>query len=500
VTRRLGPPAAVLLVLAVVYLIAWATQPSATHATARAAVSQAVAVTAADRSCPPPAPGTGEAHIAMIAVPSSGPAAAAPSPVHGVAAQTGTATLSAVPAAAGNSAAHSAAPVTVSTPGALTAVSAPQASASGGTHIVATGPMAAGFEAEQATAGGLGTVSCTHPGSDMWFVGTGQGAGAPLIRLYLMNTGAMAASVDLTMLTDAGVQAGPVAGITVSPHQYVAENIASFVEGSAALALHVQTSSGQVAAAVWEGNGSAGTWLPQASAPATQLVIPGLTAASSAARLFIAVPGAADANVKVTALTAQGRFLPFGSSPVNAPAAASSSFPLSSLGASAAGLVLSSTVPIVAGVLVPGDGIGSFSTAVAPVSEQGVVAGNPAGGGQTAGLVLSAPAGAVQASITVVPSLTPGRKGQAPQGSSQLATVAAGHTTAVTVRPPRGDQQPFAIVVTPQAGSGPLYAARVVTSGGSGLSGPVVSVLPVPSALTVITLPPARASYSAVLP
>jgi hypothetical protein len=494
--RRLGLFGAVLLALAVVYVIAWRTQPGSGHA-APAAAPQTVAVTAVDRSCPPPAPGSGQAHIAMIAMPSGARAAAGPA--RG-AAQPATATLSAVPAAttAGSKSSAKPVPVTASAPGALTTVSAPQAGSFGGTQIVATGQMAAGFEAEQATAGGLGTVACTHPGSDMWFVGTGQGAGASTIRLYLMNTGTVAASVDVTILTDAGLQSGLNDGITVPPHQYMLEDIAPLVRGSAALVLHVQTSSGQVAAAVWEGSGSTGTWLPQASAPATQVVIPGLTAASSAARLFIAVPGAGDANVKVTALTAQGKYLPFGSSPVNSPAAAASSFALSSLGASASAIELSSSVPITAAVLVPGNGIGSVTAAAAPVTEQGIVAGNPAGGGLTVGLVLSAPAGAVRASITVVSSE---RQGQADQGTPQLATVAAGHTVAVTVRPARGDDdRPFAIVVTPQAGSGPLYAARVVISGGNGLSGPLASVLPVPSALTAVTLPPTRDSYAAVLP
>jgi uncharacterized protein DUF5719 len=492
-TRRFGLFGAVLLALALVYLITWRTQPDPAHAAAQAPASRTVAVTAVNRSCPPPAPGSGQAHIAMTAMPSSGTRATAAGP-----AQPATATLSAVPAATATGRQPSAkpVPVTASASGALTTVSAPEAGSFGGTQIVATGPMAVGFEAEQATASGLGTVACTHPGSDMWFVGTGQ-EGASTIRLYLMNTGTMAASVDVTIVTDAGLQSGLNDGITVPPHQYVQEDIAPFVRGSAALLLHVQTSTGQVAAAVWEGSGSTGAWLPQASAPATQMVIPGLTAASSAARLFIAVPGAGNANVKVTALTAQGKFLPFGSSPVNSPAAAASSFTLSSLGASASAIELSSSVPITAAVLVPGNGIGSFTAAVAPVTEQGIVAGNPVGGGLTVGLVLSAPAGSVRASIAVVPSE---RQGRAPQGTAQLVTVAAGHTTAVTVRPARGDNQPFAIVVTPRAGSGPLYAARVVVSGGNGLSGPLTSVLPVPSALTSVALPPTRDSYAAVLP
>ncbi len=78
-------------------------------------------------------------------------------------------------------------------------------------------------------------------------------------------------------------------------------------------------------------------------------------------------------------------------------------------------------------------------------------------------------------------------------------TVAAGHTLAVTVPRPTG-RQPFSIVLTPSAGSGPLYAARVVTSGTGGLSAALVSLLPVQSALTEITLPVAQNSYTAVLP
>jgi hypothetical protein len=40
----------------------------------------------------------------------------------------------------------------------------------------------------------------------------------------------------------------------------------------------------------------------------------------------------------------------------------------------------------------------------------------------------------------------------------------------------------------------------VVTSGTGGLSAPLSSLLPVASAMTSITLPPAQDSYTAVLP
>jgi hypothetical protein len=514
--RRVGLAGLALVVLAVAYVVAWRAGPATSKPAATPSAVNAT-VTSITRSCPPPAPNTGSAHIAMLAMPATTAAKTSQAP-------TGSVALSAVPAAAvpakpasaghspgkkpsptstkpaANAATQAAQPVTVSVPGTQATVAAPQADSFGGTALAATGQMAEGFEAEQATSSGMGTVSCTHPSSDMWFVGTGTGAGAADVRLYLMNTGDLAASVDLTILTDSGLQNGTGSAITVAPHQFVMQDIAPFVHGSQALALHVQTTSGQIAASVWEGGSSGrsgGTWLPEAAAPSSTLVIPGLTVASSSARLFITVPGANDARVTVVAFTAQGRFPQFGNAPADAPAGATTSFPLSSLGASAAGLELISNVPITASVLVPGQGIGSFTAAAAPVTEQGVVAGNPATAGVTVGLVLTAPAGAARADIDVVAS---GAGASAGAGSPQTVTVTARHTVAVAVPRPQGSRAPFAIVITPLAGSGPLYAARVVTTGTGGLSASVLSLLPVQSALTAITLPPTQNSYSAILP
>lgn len=494
--HRLAPLGAVLLALAIVFAIAWGTQPG----TARSDVpgGQAAAVTSITRACPPSAPGSGASRISMIALPAAGSGTARP------ATAAGTATFSpvlAAPAASGNTSpagktsarAGQAHPVTVSAPGTVATVTPPGA---GGTAVAATGQMAEGFEAEQADAAGTGLVSCAHPGSDMWFVGAGQAGGTPQIWLYLTNTGTLTATADVTIITDTGQQNGLSSAITVAPDQSVSENVARYVQGSQALALHVQTSAGQVAAAVWEGDGTGGAWLPRAAAPATSLVIPGLTVASSAAKLFVVVPGTTDAQLKVVACTSAGAVAQFPGSPVDASAGAVTTFALNSLGASAAGLKLTANVPVVAGALVPGTGTGSFTTAVPPVTEQGVVAGNPASSGVTVGVLLTAPSAAAQVGISVISadgSVT------TPAGD-QAVTVAAGHTLAVTVPRPPGSRKPFAIVVTPRTGSGPLYAARVVTSGTGGLSAPLSFLLPVPSARTSITLPPAQNSYTAVLP
>jgi len=505
--RRLALLGAVVLALVVVAALAWSTKPAPRQSAV--AGGQVAAVTSITRSCPPAAAGAGTTtHISMIAVPSQA-AAAKGSP----AVTPGSATLSAVPAAPASPAATkpakkpakktstktasvtksaSAAPVTVSEPGAATTVTAPSAGDAAGTALAVTGQMAEGFEAEQATSAGLGLVSCSHPSSDMWFVG----AGASNVQLYLMNTGALAASVNVNILTDTGQQNGLANAITVAPDQVIAENISPYVRGAQAVAMEVQTTSGQVAASVWESDGTgSGAWVPQSAEPSTTLVIPGLTVASSAARLFVTVPGQADARVKVVAYTPAGAFQQFATVPVQASAGATTPVTLSSLGASAAGLELTSNVPIVAGVLVAGTGIGSFATAIAPVTEQGVVAGNPASAGVTVGLLLTAPGAAATANVSLI-----GADGTVTSPASlQNLTVAAARTLAVTVPRPPG-RQPFSIVLTPTASSGPLYAARVVTSGSGGLSAPLVSLLPVQSALTEITLPAARNSYTAVLP
>src|SRR6202020_3415369 len=70
--------------------------------------------------------------------------------------------------------------------------------------VTATGTMARALEAEEATGAGLASVRCGEPGSDLWFVGPGQQAGAAQIQLDLMNVDALPASVNVGVITDAG--------------------------------------------------------------------------------------------------------------------------------------------------------------------------------------------------------------------------------------------------------------------------------------------------------
>ena len=150
-------------------------------------------------------------------------------------------------------------------------------------------------------------------------------------------------------------------------------------------------------------------------------------------------------------------------------------------------------------MLVPGTGLGAFTAATAPISEQAVVAGNTSGSGLSTTVVLSAPAGPARVRLT---ELTPAA-GSAQQHRRRHRQP-AGHrpglarTLAVPMAAPRGGGRgaAFAVVITPLAGSGPLYAARVQTQGQSS----VVSIIPAVSALTTVSLPPVRDSYAAISP
>jgi hypothetical protein len=349
---------------------------------------------------------------------------------------------------------------------------------------------------------GLASVRCGEPGSDIWFVGPGQQNGAAQIQLDLMNIDSLAASVDVSLITDAGpVPGGNYRGITVPPHETVTEPLSALAGGSSVVAIEVHTSVGRVAANVSEGSSHGGTaWLPSAAEPATALVIPGVPPSSSAAGLFLVVPGSSNARVSVLAITPQGQYHPFGSQTVDLPGQSASYVALTPLGGTVASLELASNVPVTAAVLVPGSGAGAFTAATAPISEQAVVAGNTNGSGLAASVVLSAPAGAARVRLTeIAEASSTGTSAAATSASaSQVVSVRAGHTLVAPAPAPPGSKlgSAFAIVITPLPGSGPLYAARVETRG----QGTVVSIIPAASALTTISLPPVRDSYDAISP
>jgi hypothetical protein len=495
---RLLPAVVVLVVLGGVCGLAQALAGS-DHPTAAARpsvpVARQAAVISAVRACPPVTGGNGT--VALIAAPAL--------PAAGGSAGSGQARLAPLPTVqpAGVQL-RPGSPVTEQNPGVPSLVTLPAASDTGrkggsvpeGWSVTASGAMAQAMEAEVAQGSGLASVRCGQPGSDIWFAGPGPGNGAAQINLDLMNIDALAASVDVSMITDAGpVPAGNDTGITVPPHQTVTESLSAAVTGSAVVAVEVRTTIGRVAADVSESSsGGTVSWLPNAAPPSTQQVIPGVPPSGHAAGLLLVVPGSSNARVNVLAITPAGQYRPFGSQVVELPAQSASYVALTPLGGTAAALEVTANVPVTAAVLVPGSGPGAVTTATAPVSEQAVVAGNVTGSGLAASIVLSAPAAAARVRLTEIAPADSNRQVTA----SQVVSIRADHTLVVSATAPPGSRHgsAFSIVITPLPGSGPLYAARVETQG----QGTIASIIPAVSALTTISLPGASDSYDAISP
>src|SRR5262249_27546688 len=156
---------------------------------------------------------------------------------------------------------------------------------------------------------------------------------------------------------------------------------------------------------------------------------------------------------------------------VDLPGQSASYVALSPLGGTTAALQITSDVPVAAAVLVPGSGPGVLTSATAPISEQAVVAGNTTDGGMAASVLLSASGAAARVRLT---EIAPASRGTSSVTSSQVVAVKAGRTLAAPVQAPGGAKHgsAFALVITPLAGSGPLYAARVETQN----RGTVVSI------------------------
>ena len=504
--RRLVTNKYVLALLVIMALAAEFGLASASHSATVGTGSHApaparAAVSAALRACPAPgsagatasglalaaaSSGTGQAEVTRL---TAAGATVAPAPLH-VLTQPGR--LSLVNVAPAPAAARASAQELATSSGAPV----PTVPARGGVMIQASGSLARGLEAEQTSAGGLATAQCQAPGTDFWFVGPGQKSAAD-IQLYLMNTDGQAADATVQILTDSGPILGSTdSGIGVPPHGLVVQSLSKLLNGSHVVALNVTTSVGRVVAAVLETSGGdqPGAWLPAAAVPATSQTLPGLPGTPGTRELYVAVPGASNAQVKVTAVTARGSYQPTGGSGIDLPGGSAVGIALPSLAGIPAAIQVSSSVPVTVSMSVPGGAAGApgvFAAAAAPVQEQGVIAGNPGSSGGTSTLVLSAPRGAAQVQVTELTAAGPASV------SPRTVAVAAGHTVVVTLAPPRvaGRSSAFAVVVTPLAGSGPVYAGRVVTQGGVARS-----LLAVPSSLIWVPLPPVRNSVATALP
>lgn len=364
---------------------------------------------------------------------------------------------------------------------------------SGPVVVRTTGAITGGFVASQLGRGrltsnrGYAETACTPPLTQQWFVGASTTVGADPY-LQLVNVEDFAALVDVRVLTPTGeAQAPGGVGIVVDPRGLKRIRLDALAPDAKITAVSVTTRTGRVAAAVRDthtfGLTELGTdWVPLVRAPQHRVMIPGIPADGdpllSSVRLAIADPGERDATVVVHAVASDGNFVPVGLDQVTVKSGTVTILDLTkALNGKAAAVEVTSNdadIPIVAGVVV------DAKAAVGPIHELMFLGAQEPLAGETflpeirvatdvfSTLLLSAPSDAV--------SLTLNFDGRPAKGRTSLEArikVPAGRTIAV-------DLGQYVIsaataTITPDAGSGPVYAVRYLHERGA--RGPLISAL-----------------------
>ncbi|GAA4579078.1 hypothetical protein GCM10023194_03700 [Planotetraspora phitsanulokensis] len=368
--------------------------------------------------------------------------------------------------------------------------------------VAGAGSMAAGLEAAQTarldagTQRGLASVRCAEPGSDAWFVGPGPAAAA--MTLYLTNADSAPANVEVMIYAGEGpVLSDRGSGMVLQPGEHRTVKLSDLAPSPLVMAVEVSTSGGRVAAAIKAvlGKDKGVDWLPAAAPPATQVVVPGIPGMAGLRELYVTAPGEQDTVVQVKAVLKDGSYALKNKETVDVLAGSTSTFDLSTgIGGQPAALVLTSDVPIIAGMKITGTGLSqdvAFAAGASPIDLGSVVADNRVARKQESRLVLSAPFAAATLKLQLVP-----KRGAAPEPVE--VKVPAARTKEIKLAAPPGGESGFSVVLQPQPGSGPVYGGRALVEDTPG--GQLVTVQPLAPATIWALVPPTADSPSAVLP
>jgi hypothetical protein len=375
-------------------------------------------------------------------------------------------------------------------------------------ELSVSGPLATAASAVQFTReqGGstlqAAAVPCESPTTDAWFAGFSSGVGAHA-TLLLSNVDSVPATVDVAMYGDTSPPDTTAdQGLVVAPHTQAAVRLDELVPGLANAVAHVVVKSGRVVPAVRYDaeNGSIPIgfeWVPRTDAPALTQTVPGIVAGDGSRRLVLADPGDIDATVAVKIVTSDGSYTPSGFDTINVPAGQVTTVDLAAqLHGAAAGVVVTSTEPVVAGgiaTVAPDKRGGSdiaFTGAVPALSGPTLVAGGETGANRGTRLLLSAPDADAHLNLTLLASAAASAPVVRP------LTVPAGTTLTVDLASLSHDPAP-AVELEPQGG-GPVFAAWTLEEHNP--AGADLTSFPLRSVPQTLQRPPATFDLQAGLP
>ncbi|HZG94117.1 MAG TPA: DUF5719 family protein [Mycobacteriales bacterium] len=353
----------------------------------------------------------------------------------------------------------------------------------------ATGAASGGVVVEQLARGdrgngrGLAGVRCEATAAESWFVGAATTISDDT-DLVLVNPYDDAAVVDVTFVdsTDEPIDVPGARGVAVPPRSRVVRPLAAWVPGRAAFAVKVAAQSGRVSSAVRrsrvvDGVPSGVDWLPRTDRPAETVTLGALPAGNGSRTLLLVNPGDEPALAKVIVTHVDGQFVPDGLAELVVPAHRLLQVPLTDvLGGKAAGVrVTTDGRPLLAGAVADNQGAGkaqeiAFLAGLAALDGPALLTDTRSTSGADTRLLLFAPDGAAEVTITGVPV----RGASGPPPVPKVVVLQHGELQSVRVASvTRG--RDGAVVVTPSGNSSAVYGTRVVSA--STPTGPLLTTL-----------------------
>lgn len=334
--------------------------------------------------------------------------------------------------------------------------------------VTGTAALAPGLAAEQSLVmqetdlRGISTAPCAAPQREHWFVG-GSGEVGRRGRLVLANPTDVPAVVDVELWDEAGPLDAPgTQDIAVPARSQRLFLLDALAPGSAATGVHVASSRGRVTAALEmresdEITPQGMSFIPAASAPAEDVVVPGIPGHGERS-LRILAPGDTDAIVSMQILGPEGAFSPLDQDVLTVPAGSVAEVPLDAVGGDPSGVRLTSDEPVTAAARVvetsSDDGLPEFAFTAAsePLSGPAPALLSRSGSGFTSTLMVSS----VIDTATRVVVRTLDAKGEVV--SEEPLDLPPGATLPVALEAPRGSRN-ATVVLEPEI-PGSVVAAR----------------------------------------
>ena len=376
----------------------------------------------------------------------------------------------------------------------------------------ADGRLAPGWTVQQTTLVTAGTgrgllgLSCTAPDTEFWFPGAST-ADERHDYIHLTNPDDSPAVVDLELYGKEGsVRTDSGQGINVPARSTVPVLLSTLSrEPVTNVVLHVVARTGRIGAQVQSlDEGLGGDWLTASADSRGSLVLPGIPADATAARLVVFAPGEEDADLKVQLATPTGTITPAGQETLHVRSGTTVAVDLGDVTRGEPGsLVLSPAekgreARVVAALRVlRGKGTQqemAFVPAAEPIRERASAVGSDAeaAGDESAGTVLSLVAPEETAKVRVTASA--GSGGGEPV--SRTYTLKGGTTTAVDDLRPEGGKGRYALTVERLSG-GAVYAARTLTVSEDGI--PMFTVQTLPDDRGTVSVPEAGQDLSVLV-